>query len=77
MEVAATSALSGLERAQARLETVARRITAPSGGVDAVSLSDEAVSLLEARNSFAANIAVLRVANERGKTVTRPASNAQ
>ena len=67
MDVASATAVSGLQQAQTRLETTARRIASPASPgnpVDAVSLSDEAVSLIQSRNDFAANLNVLKTADQ-------------
>jgi hypothetical protein len=61
-------ALGGLNQAQASLESTAQRISAPAGQGDSVSLSTDAVSLLQAKNDFAANINVLKVADEIAKS---------
>ena len=60
-------ALAGLNRASAQFQDAATRIAAGGGagpGMDGVDLSTAAVSLLSARDDFAANIAALKVANE-------------
>ncbi len=63
-------ALQGLEQAQARVEKAAGRLASvgadSSNGVpvDSVDLSREMVALLLAKNAFAANIGMLKIANE-------------
>jgi len=57
-------ALGDLNQAQASLESTAQRTSAAAGQGDSVSLSTDAVSLLQAKNDFAANINVLKVADE-------------
>jgi hypothetical protein len=61
------AALPGLKAAERRLERTADRIArAPSagGGGDSISLSDEAVGLLAARNAYEMNLQVLKVSDE-------------
>jgi hypothetical protein len=66
-------ALQGLQQAQNQLDTSARRIASigsqtPAGAsVDTVDLGQEAVSLLSAKNDFAANINVLKIADKMQK----------
>jgi hypothetical protein len=68
-------ALQGLQQAQVQLESSAVRlastgVASPEGmPVDTVSLSEAAVSLLAAKNSFSANIGVLKIANELQKNI--------
>ena len=63
-------ALHGLEQAQGRVEQAAGRLASVGAGsseempVDSADLSQEVVSLLAAKNAFAANLGVLKVANE-------------
>jgi len=54
-------ATGGLEQAQSQLESTAKRIGNPANPVDGVDLSQEAVSLLQARTDFQANLATLKV----------------
>lgn len=69
MELSAI-ALEGMHRAETRLERTAGRLaqvgTASAGNApaDTVSLSDEMVSLLSARNEFAIGARVLETAQE-------------
>ncbi len=63
MDVSAI-ALGGLEQAQSQLESTAKRIASPANPVDGVDLSQEAVSLLQARSDFQANLATLKVGNQ-------------
>jgi flagellar basal body rod protein FlgG len=58
-------ALSGLNKANAKLDSVARSVAA--GTVDTVDLSNEAVALIQAKNEFAANIELLKTANDLNK----------
>lgn len=62
------AALQGLTAAERRLERCADRLahapmTSAASG-DAVSLSDEAVGLLAARNAYETNLHVLKVTDE-------------
>lgn len=64
-----TSALSGLKQASTQFENAAAKVAkasaAPAGaGADNVDLSSAAVSMLAARNDFAGNINMLKVADE-------------
>lgn len=66
-------ALAGLERASAQFENAAARVTAPAatsgdGGPDTVDLSTAAVALLNARDNFAANIQMLKIADDMQRT---------
>ena len=64
------TALEGLKRAESQLETAAGRIARlpaaaePTPEADSVSLSDELVQLIEAKNNFKANLKVLQTADE-------------
>lgn len=64
------AALQGLTAAERRLEQSAGRLSrAPLAGEeaaegDSVSLSDEAVGLIEARNAYEMNLQVLKVSDE-------------
>jgi hypothetical protein len=63
-------ALQGLEQAQTQFGQAARNLASigspsPAGtDVDTVSLSDQTVSLLSAKNAFELNISVMKIANE-------------
>jgi hypothetical protein len=61
-----TSSLDGLQSAGVRFEAAARRIAAPPS--DATDLSTDAVAMLEARNSFDANLKTAQVADEMTKS---------
>jgi flagellar hook protein FlgE len=63
--------LQGLERAETRLNTAATRIAGIGGSPegDIVDLSAEAVALIEARNSFAQNVAVIKTFDQISKTL--------
>lgn len=67
MEIAAVSALSGLQQAQERLNKAAAALSSPDNPVDSVSLSTEAVNLLQAKNQFAVGIATLKILDETQK----------
>jgi flagellar hook-associated protein FlgK len=60
MDVSAI-ALGGLQQAQSQLESTAKRFASPANPTDGVDLSQEAVSLLQARNDFQANLATIKV----------------
>jgi flagellar hook protein FlgE len=53
----------GLMAASARLEASAQR-TAQAGGDSSVDLASEAVTQIEAKQQFSANLGVVRVADE-------------
>lgn len=67
------AALEGLRRAEARLEIAARRIAVSADlerrVADRVDLSEEFVVLIQARNSFVANLRAI----EAGDEITRHA----
>jgi flagellar basal body rod protein FlgC len=60
-------ALSGMEAAQQNVPKVAKRIASPEQSGDTVDLSTEMVSLLDAKNQFAANAQVMKTAQEMEK----------
>jgi flagellar basal body rod protein FlgC len=63
-------AQQGMAQAQTQVEKTANRIAginAPSSSTDSVSLSDDMVALLSAKNQFAANVAVAHTADEMQK----------
>ena len=66
------TALGGLQQAEGQLNRaaslMARSPYSTAAPQDEVSLSDAAVSVLEARNSFAANLDSVKVADAMGKT---------
>ena len=67
-------ALQGLQQAQLQVDTSARRLasagSSPDGAdVDTASLSPEAVALLSAKSQFAANINVLKIADNMQKSL--------
>ena len=65
------TALGGLQQAEDQLNRtaslVARSPFLTGGGKDEVSLSDQAVSLLEAKSSFDANLDSIKVGDEMQK----------
>lgn len=68
-------ALQGLEQASAQLDAVATRVAAAASAsdgaaaVDIVSLSEEMVALMSAKTAFAANVAVLKTAEQTQQSV--------
>ena len=63
-------AAQGMDRAQAEFEKAAGRIAGsntPQQAPDTVSLSDEMVALLSAKNDFTANVRSAQVAGEMDK----------
>jgi len=54
-------ALGGLEQAQSQLDSTAKQIAGLGSPTDTVDLSQAAVSLLQARNDFQANLATIKV----------------
>ena len=68
-------ALQGLQQAEVQLETAASAIatggatSANAGNPDVVDLSAEIVALMSAQNSFSANLATLKTADQIQKTL--------
>ena len=68
-------ALQGLELATTQLDAAASRIagagaaSANAGGLDLVSLSEEAVALMSAKNLYQANLGTLKTAEQMQKSV--------
>ncbi len=69
MTIGMTSSLQGMQRAETQLNQVAQSIAqgpfssaAPQG--DTVDLSQQAVALIQAKNSFEANTTALKVGDE-------------
>ena len=64
----AAKALEGLDRAEAKLEKAVERLASLPLSVDApideVSLSDEVVNLIHARNGYEASLKALKTVNE-------------
>jgi hypothetical protein len=71
---ATSIALSGMQQAEGLLDRTASRLasaplaTTQAPGQDQVSLSDEAVNLLKAKDSFQANLSTVKVADEMEKS---------
>ncbi len=68
---AITSAVSGIDAAQQALEGAASRIAqwGMAQPPDSVNLSDEAVTMMQARNETAANVKVIQTADAMTKTL--------
>jgi flagellar hook protein FlgE len=68
-------ALQGLEQASAQVDAAAGQIASAGSGtdgavpVDIVSLSEEMVALMSAKTAFAANISVLKTAEQTQQSV--------
>jgi flagellar hook protein FlgE len=66
MTIGMISSVQGIQNAETQLSQVAQNIAqdplSPQG--DRVSLSDQAVALLQSKNSFEANIAALKAGDE-------------
>jgi len=61
-------AASGLDRAQTAFTSAAAKLGSPTSSEDSVSLSDNAVALIQAKDSFSANTAVLKAADQIERT---------
>jgi hypothetical protein len=57
-------AFAGLQRAEADLERIPRQVSNPPVPLDAISLSGEAVAILEARQQFDVSVGALAVAEQ-------------
>jgi flagellar hook protein FlgE len=57
-------ALSGMQAAEQNVQKAAERLSSPEQSGDTVDLSTEMVSLLDAKNQFAANAQVIKTAQE-------------
>ncbi|HEY3838236.1 MAG TPA: hypothetical protein VGL72_16765 [Bryobacteraceae bacterium] len=67
-------ALQGLQQAQTQLETTAQQLStagSSSNGapMDTADLSDAAISLMSAKNQFAANLNLMKIADQMQKHV--------
>jgi flagellar hook protein FlgE len=68
-------AVQGLQQAQFQLDNSAQRlagigsVTPDGAGADTVDLSAAAVSIVSARNQFAANVNVLKIADDMQKSL--------
>jgi hypothetical protein len=69
MQIAIVSALQGLGQAQTRLTAAAAQIANPSDTGDQVSLTEAAVSLLQAKNDFQLDLNVVKVADDLEKSL--------
>jgi hypothetical protein len=76
MTIGMTSSLQGMQRAETQLNQVAQSIAqqpfssaGPEG--DIVDLSAQAVAMIQAQNSFAANTAALKVGDEMTQTLLK------
>ena len=74
MNIGMTTSLQGMQRAETQLNQVAQSVAqgpsksaGPEG--DTVDLSAQAVALIEAKNSFEANIQVLKVDDQMSQTL--------
>ena len=61
-------ASTGLNQAQTVLDNTAKRISGASGQSDSVGLSTDAVSLIQAKNDFEANINAIKVGDALDKS---------
>jgi flagellar basal body rod protein FlgC len=71
---ASSIALQGLEQASAQVDAIAGRIASAGSSdspapVDTVSLSEEMVALMSAKTAFAANVDVLKTAEQTQQNV--------
>jgi hypothetical protein len=68
MSIGQTQAVQGIQRAEAQFDRAAAKISVPftssPGQGDIVDLSAVAVAMMESKNSFQANIQVLKVDNQ-------------
>ncbi len=75
MTIGMTTSLQGMQRAETQLNQVAQNIaqgpsfSTPQG--DTVDLSTQAVALIQAKNSFEANTAALKVGDEMTQTLLK------
>lgn len=69
MSVATSIALSGMNAATQRLDASARNIANFSSARPSGDITDDIVQLIEARTSFAANAAVVRVDSQMTATL--------
>lgn len=58
-----------MAKAEARLETTAKRLARAADPADTVDLSAEMVALMESRNAFAVNVKVLEAASRMQQSV--------
>ena len=62
-------ALQGLEQSQTHFEKAASQVAQAVDPCDSVDLSQAAVNLISAKNDFAANIKVAKVADEMERAI--------
>ena len=69
------ASLQGIQNAESQLDRIAARIANPSQALsqisDGVSISEEAVALLQARNEVSVNVSALRAANNATKELLK------
>jgi len=70
MTIGMTSSLQGMQAAEIQLNQVAKNVAAGPRG-DTVDLSTEAVAMIQAKNSFEANTAALKVGDEMTQTLLK------
>ena len=67
------SGVEGINRAEAKLDSIAQKVarpTTPSAAVsDQVDLTDVAVGLIQSRNEVALDVKILQTADQMGKTL--------
>lgn len=75
MTIGMTSSLQGMQRAETQFNQAAQNIaqgpSLTSTQVDTVDLSAQAVALIQAKNSFEANTAALKVGDEMTQTLLK------
>ena len=64
MTIGMTSSLQGMQQAENQLNQVAQTIAQAGPQGDTVDLSAQAVAMIQAKNSFEANTAALKVGEE-------------
>jgi flagellar basal body rod protein FlgC len=69
MTIGMTQSAQGLQTSEAQFNQVARNIAAPQD--DHVDLSTQAVALIQAKNSFEANIKALQVDDQMTQTLLK------
>ena len=72
MTIGMTQSLQGMEKAVVQFNQAAQKIAqGPSPQGDTVDLSAQAVALIQAKNSFEANTAALKVGDEMTQSVLK------
>ena len=78
MTIGMTESLQGMQRALAQFNKAANNIAqepvAPSYPADTIDLSAQAVALIQAKNSFEANTAALKVGDEMTQSLMKAIS---